>query len=98
MLQSSHSAEKDITKVIIGESGFDSAVLDIKGEYGMTQDSFGILFDNEEDGKKIHEFIKSDKFIKYYKESCIWSGFRIDWRLFQYFKKNFWKLLPVFKN
>ncbi len=24
-------------------------------------------------------------------DSCMWSNYRIDWRLFTYLKKDFWK-------
>ncbi len=63
-----------ISKVIIGETGMDNSINDFDGNYGMTQDSFGI-----------------NNFIKFIKESCSWSNFRIDWRLFKYFKQDFYK-------
>ena len=57
----------------------------------MTQDSFGILFDSDIEGENLLNVIKSNNFISFIKESCIWSSFRVDWRLFTYFKKYFWK-------
>jgi hypothetical protein len=80
-----------IPKVIIGETGMDNAINDFKGEYGMTQDSFGIIIENEIEGNNILKAIKSDKFKNLIKKSCSWSNFRIDYRLFKDFNKNFWE-------
>ena len=80
-----------ISKVIIGETGLDSAINDYMGEYGMTQDSFAILIETKEEGDNILKAIKTSKFKEFMKYSCSWSNFRIEWRLFCYIKKDFWK-------
>jgi hypothetical protein len=80
----------NIPKIIIGETGIDNAINDYNGSYGMTQDSFGIIINNYNEGEEILDVIKSNKF-KNILKSCSWSNFRIDWRLFTYFKKDFWK-------
>ena len=80
-----------ISKVIIGETGMDNAINDFEGKYGMTQDSFGIVINNEKEGDDILKFIKSSLFTNIIKKSCSWSNFRIDYRLFKDFKKNFYK-------
>ena len=79
-----------ISKVIIGESGLECAINDYNGKYGMTQDSFGIIIESCKVGEQILEAIMSNKF-KDILKSCSWSNFRIDYRLFTYFKKDFWK-------
>jgi hypothetical protein len=81
-----------IKKIIIGETGMDNAINDYNGIYGMTQDSFAIVISSKEEGDKILQFIKSPEFKKLIKESCSWSNFRIDWRLFINFKKSFYKV------
>jgi hypothetical protein len=80
-----------VSKVIIGETGMDNAINDWEGKYGMTQDSFGILINSKEEGEKILKVIKSEEFKKLIKIACSWSNFRIDWRLFLNFKKDFYK-------
>ena len=82
-----------IMKIIIGETGFDNAINDYEGKYGMTQDSFGIIISSKEEGEDMLSFIKSLKFKKIIKDSCSWSNYRIDWRLFINFKKTFYKLI-----
>lgn len=79
-----------IMKIIIGETGLDNAINDYEGKYGMTQDSFAIVISSKEEGDKILKVIKSLEFKKLIKESCSWSNFRIDWRLFKNFKKTFY--------
>ena len=81
----------NISKIIIGETGVDNAVNDYCGNYGMTQDSFGIIINSKEEGINIMNAIKTEKFKNYLKESCLWSNFRIDYRLFKSFKKDFYK-------
>jgi hypothetical protein len=80
-----------IPKVIIGETGIENAINDYDGKYGMTQDSFGILINNKNEGDEILKVITSSKFINFIKKSCSWSNFRIDYRLFKDLKRDFWK-------
>jgi hypothetical protein len=79
-----------IPKVIFGESGIYNAIIDIEGKYGMTQGAMAIEITNISEGKNIKKFIESLDF-KEVLNACSWSNFRIDWRLFTYFKKDFWK-------
>ena len=58
----------------------------------MTQDSFAIIIDSKEEGDNILKVLISQEFKKILKESCSWSNFRIDWRLFLNFKKSFYKI------
>jgi len=77
-----------IKKIIFGETGINkNIVLDKDGKYGITSSSFG--FEVKKDFEKIKEYMLSDEFSKIIK-SCNWSNYRIDWRLFTYFKKDFW--------
>ena len=79
-----------ISKVIFGDSGIYNAVIDMKGEYGMSPHAMGILIENMEEGKNIKKAIESTKF-KQLLDSCSWSNFMIDWNIFTYFRKDFWR-------
>lgn len=70
----------------------ENAINDFNGKYGMTQDSFGIIIKNKNEGERILKAIKNKKFINIIKESCCWSNFRIDYRLFKDIDANFWEL------
>jgi hypothetical protein len=78
-----------ISKVIFGESGINDPFIDLQGKYGITQGAMAIPVENEEEATKLQIFLKSNYF-KNILSSCMWGGFRIDWRLFTYFKRNFW--------
>jgi hypothetical protein len=79
-----------IPKVIFGESGINqSAILDLTGKYGMTQQAMAIT-DTKVNLPKIKKTIESNEFQEIL-NACSWSNFRIDWRLFTYLKKDFWK-------
>jgi len=77
------------TKVIFGESGINNVVADINGEYGMTQGAMGIKI-NKDNISNLKMALESKKF-KLVLEGTSWGNFRIDWRLFTYFREDFWK-------
>ena len=78
------------SKVIFGDSGINDSIIDINGDYGLTQHSIGIKIYNIEEGDNIKKAIETEKF-KDILLSCSWSNYQIDYILFTYFKKDFWK-------
>ena len=79
-----------VPKVILSFGEFQYPYNDWKGEYGMSQICYGLPIKNKEEGDNIVKAINSNKFktiLKYTK----WSTFQTDWRMFKYFKKDFWK-------
>ena len=80
-----------IPKIIFGESGINEPVLDLEGKYGMTQGAMALSIKDKADGEKLKIFLKSNFFTNI-RTACSWGGFRIDWRLFTYFKKGFWNV------
>ena len=57
--------------------------------YCLTEHAIGII-DKEKNLDKILKILKSDK-MKRILKACLWGNFQIDWRLFTYFKKDFYK-------
>jgi hypothetical protein len=81
----------NIQKIIFGETGInENIVLDIEGVYGCTSSSYGIKIYDIENIELIKKSLLSNDF-KIFIESCLWGNYRIDWRLFTYLKKDFWK-------
>jgi hypothetical protein len=76
-------------KVIFGESGIFEPILDLDGSYSMTHCAMAISVSGEEEGAKIVAALKSDKFDELI-QSCCFSSFRIDWRMFIDFKRDFY--------
>jgi hypothetical protein len=80
-----------VSKVILSFGEFQYPYNDWNGEYGMSQICYGLKINSKEEGDKIVEAINSLKFkeiLKYTK----WSTFQTDWRMFNEFKPDFWKL------
>jgi hypothetical protein len=80
----------NVSKVIFGESGINDPIVDFKGKYGMSQGAMAILINSKKEGDLIKIALKSDKFNKVVR-ACLWSSFRIDWRMFKSFRKDFYK-------
>ena len=79
-----------VSKVIFGEAGINDVIIDINGEYGLTNGAIGIKIYNLEEGENYKKALKSDKFDKVLK-GCLFSSYRVDWNIFKEFKKDFWK-------
>jgi hypothetical protein len=80
-----------IPKVIFGDGGINEPFIDMEGKYGMTQHAIGLVIKDKKDADKLKTFLQSN-FFKNILSACMWSTFGIDWRLFTYFKRNFWDL------
>ena len=79
-----------ISKAIFGDSGINHVVVDVKGEYGMTEHAMAIPIESREDGESLKEFLMSDKFQNILK-ACSWSNYQIDRSLFESLKEGFWR-------
>ena len=79
-----------VKKVIFGESGIYNPIIDMSGKYAMTQCAMAIVIDNKKEAENVRDAITTKEFNKIIK-SCSWSSFRIEWNMFSYFKKYFYK-------
>ena len=77
-------------KVIFGDSAIHNPIIDMRGEYGMTQHAMAISVSNLNEAKAIKKALESPEF-KSLLQSCSWSNFQIDWRMFKSFKKDWYK-------
>ena len=50
----------------------------------------GIQIDSKTEGEEMKKALESEKFNNFLK-ACRWSNFRIEWQMFKYFRKDFWK-------
>ena len=79
-----------IPKVIFGESGINDVILDEEGKYGMTQGAIGLKIQIERDGPTMKKALESTMFNRIL-DAMSFSNFRIDWRMFLYFRPDFYK-------
>ena len=69
---------------------------DYEGKYGMGLLSFGIPIESKKQGTEILNAIDTDKFKKIIKATK-WSAFQTDYRMFKYFKPDFYKYFKPIK-
>jgi len=79
-----------IPKIILNFNEKLYPYLDASGEYGMGQSSFGLPITSTLHGHELMIALKSDKFNDIIK-STKWGAFQTDWRMFLYFKDDFYK-------
>ena len=78
-----------VSKVILSFGRHQYPYNDWEGKFGMSHNCFGLEIKNKEEGDYIVKAVNSEKFkeiLKYTK----WSTFQTDWRMFKYFKIDFW--------
>ena len=56
----------------------------------MSQSCLGLEIESKEEGDNIVIAINSEKF-KQILQYTKWNTFQTEWRMFKYFKKDFWK-------
>jgi hypothetical protein len=78
-----------ISKVIFGDSGIHDCIIDLDGNYGMTQHSIALEVESLEEAENFKKALTSSKFSDFL-ESMMWSNYQIDWRIFLNMKKDFW--------
>lgn len=79
-----------IPKIILSCGEVPYAFTDVEGQYGMMNNCFGIKLDYMENVEEIIDVINGDNFSEII-ESTKWSNFQIDYKMFKFFKKDFWK-------
>lgn len=90
MLYSSIKKEHfGVKKVIVGKTSPEKCFYD-NGEYGITNNCFGIVVNDEEEANNIIKCMRDKKFINLM-NNCKFSGQAIEWKIFNHFKKYFWK-------
>jgi hypothetical protein len=65
---------------------------DYKGKYGMSQISFGIPISSKKEGELILKAIETPDFKKII-AATKWGAFQTDYRMFRYFKKDWYNIL-----
>ena len=81
----------DIPKVIFDDTiNMNDVIIDESGKYGLTQHSIGFKIKNEKEGKLLKQALMSEKF-KDLINAMSFSNYQLDWRMFKYFKPDFYE-------
>ena len=79
-----------VPKVLLNFNRNQYPVNDYDGKYGMSQITFGIPITSKKQGDDIVKAINTDAFKEVIKATK-WGAFQTDWRMFKYFKPDFYK-------
>jgi len=79
-----------IPKVIFGQSNSKNPLVDMDGKYGMSEHSMAIQVSSKDEAENIVKVFQNPQFQSIL-SGCSWSNFMIDWRLFTFFRKDFWR-------
>jgi hypothetical protein len=79
-----------VPKVLLNFNRHQYPVNDYEGEYGMSQITFGIPITSKKQGDDIVKAINTNEFKEIIKATK-WGAFQTDWRMFKYFKPDFYK-------
>jgi SAM-dependent methyltransferase len=79
-----------ISKVLLNQNELQYPYNDYKGEYGMSQLTFGIAINSKQEGDEIIEFLNSEKGRRVI-AATKWNTFYTDYGMFKSFKKDWYK-------
>jgi hypothetical protein len=79
-----------VPKVLLNKNENQYPHNDFKGEYGMTELTFGIPITSKEEGDSVIEAINSERFRKILKATK-WGAFQTDYHMFETFRPDFYK-------
>ena len=89
-VQENDTTHFGVPKVLLNQNELQYPYNDYKGEYGMSQLTFGIAISSEKEGDEIVKFLNSDKG-KRLIAATKWNTFYTDYGMFKSFKKDWYK-------
>lgn len=84
-----------VSKVIFnGFGGWNKPILDMRGQYGMSNVVFGLGINNTNDGRDMVEFFNKPHIRHLFSNDLIWATSKpiIFWKLFRNVRYNFWNM------
>jgi len=89
-LQDNDRTHFGIKKVLLNQNELQYPHNDYKGEYGMSQLTFGIVIKNKAEGDQLVKFLNSDQGRRII-AATKWNTYYTDYGMFKDFKKDFYK-------
>lgn len=80
-----------VKKIILNEGGNLYPINDSKGEYAMSQGTFGIVVEDDEIRENMMKALQSKEFEEKVVDAIKWGIYRIDYKFFKHLKKDFWQ-------
>lgn len=82
-----------VSKLIFNRlGGWNRPVIDIKGEYGVSQNMFAIVFSSPQDAKDAYKFFRDPKVLAMFQDDFTWTTSMPAsfWKMFRNMKDGFW--------
>jgi hypothetical protein len=79
-----------VPKIILSLGRYQYPINDSDGKYAMSQIAFGLPTHTKKEGEEMLRAIQSEKFAEIIKATK-WGAFQTEWKMFQYFKPDFYK-------
>ena len=89
-LQEDDATHYNVAKVLLNQNELQYPYNDYKGEYGMSQLTFGISISSKKEGEEIIKFLDSEKG-KRLIAATKWNTYYTDYGMFKSFKKDWYK-------
>ena len=89
-LQEDDATHYNVAKVLLNQNELQYPYNDYKGEYGMSQLTFGISISSKKEGEEIIKFLNSEKG-KRLIAATKWNTYYTDYGMFKSFKKDWYK-------
>ena len=82
-----------VSKLIFNRlGGWNRPVIDLKGEYGVSQNMFAIIFSSPQDAKDAYKFFRDPKVLAMFQDDFTWTTSMPAsfWKMFRNMKDGFW--------
>jgi hypothetical protein len=82
-----------VSKLIFNRlGGWNRPVLDLCGEYGVSQNMFAVLFSSSQDAKDAYKFFSNPKMLTIFQDDFTWTTSipASFWKMFRNMKNGFW--------
>jgi hypothetical protein len=78
-----------VPKVIFGDSGVNEPLIDLGGEFGVTQHAIAVEVSDIDEAQQVKNALMNSRFSRLL-SLAIWSNFMIDYRLFRCFRRDWY--------
>ena len=93
-VQANDSTHYGVKKVLLNQNEIQYPVNDYRGEYGMSQLTFGIVIKNKSEGDQLIKFLNSEQGRRII-AATKWNTYYTDYGMFKDFKRDFYKWFDV---
>lgn len=88
--ENGNSKHFETPKVIFGGNGIGEVIIDMEGQYGLTEEARGVVVENKTQAEKVAKAVRSDTFQEI-QDATSWSNYRMDRDLMNEFRRDWYE-------